>query len=212
MKIYGFTTFNLSKVLLTAEELNLDYHYIALDISKAEHKSTAHLARHPLGKVPVLEIDGHCYFESNSICRFLAENNGNQLYADDIHQRTHINQWIDLVAQHIGRWMTTLYFEEIIKQKLFSGTPNQAQIDEALGFLEQQLPALESTLANNNFITGKIFTIADIIAFSYCQTHEYTQLSFDNYPHIKQWYQSIKQRPSYSPAMENFPHGNILPG
>ena len=211
MKIYGFPTFNLSKVLLTAEELNLDYQYIALDLSKAEHKSEAHLARHPLGKVPVLELDGTCYIESNSICRFLAEKNDNKLYSEDISQRAHINQWIDLMAQHLGRWMTVLFFEEKIKPKFFGGEPDLAQIDEALGFLEQQLPVLDKALERNTFIIGDTLTIADIIAFSYCQTHEFTRLTFEDYPHIKKWYQNIKGRPSFARAMENFPQGNILP-
>ena len=211
MKIYGFPTFNLSKVLLTAEELNLDYEYIPLDLSKAEHKSDAHLARHPFGKVPVLELDGAYYIESNSICRFLAEKNDNKLYSEDISQRAYINQWIDLMAQHIGRWMTVLFFEEKLKSKFFGGEPDQAQIDEALGFLEQQLPTLDEALERNAFIVGDTLTIADLIAFSYCQTHEYTRLNFETYPHIKQWYQNIKARPSFARAMENFPQSSILP-
>jgi glutathione S-transferase len=198
-------------VLITAEELNLDYQYIAIDITTAEHKSATHLARHPLGKVPVLELDGDNYIESNSICRFLAEKNDCRLYASDISQRAHINEWIDMVALHIGRWMTTLYFEAIIKPKLFSGATNQENIDEALAFLAQQLPTLDAALAKNAFIVGETLTIADIITFSYCQTHEFTHLDFDNYPHIKQWYQNINARPSVARAMQHFPLGNILP-
>ena len=212
MKIYGFPTFNLSKVLLTAEELNLDYDYIALDISKGEHKSEAHLARHPLGKVPVLELDGEFYFESNSICRFLAEKNNNKLYSDDISERAHINEWVDLIAHHLGRWMTVLFYEEKIKPIFFGGEPDPTQMDEANGFLDQQLPVLNNTLANNIFILGDTLTIADIIAFSYCQTHDFTQLSFDKYPDIERWYQTIKSRPSFARAMANFPQGSILPG
>ena len=202
----------LIKVLLVAEELNLAYQYIALDPSKAEHKTAEHLARHPLGKVPVLQLDGNYFIESNSICRFLAEKNNNQLYADGISKRAHINQWIDLMAQHLGRWMTVLFYEEQIKAKFFSGEPDQSQIDEALGFLEQQLPTLEQALQNNPFITGNAISIADFIAFSYCQTHEFTQLSFEKYPHILQWYQNIQIRPSYARAMQNFPQSSILPG
>ncbi len=210
MKIYGFPTFNLSKVLLTVEELNLDYQYIHLDVSKGETKSDSHLARHPLGKVPVLELDGTCYIESNSICRFLAEKHDNKLYSEDISQRANINQWIDLMAHHMGRWMVALYFQEIIKPKFFGGEPDQAQIDEAIGFLDQQLPILDKVLKKNTFIAGESLTIADTIAFSYSQTHEFTRLNFENYANIEQWYQTIKARPSYAAAMQNFPQGNIF--
>ncbi len=197
---------------MTAEELSLTYEYVPLDFTKAEHKSAEHLARHPLGKVPVLELDDNYFIESNSICRLLAEKNGNKLFSDDIYQRTRINEWMDLMSQHLGRWMAVLFFQEALKPKLFAGEPDQAQIDEANGFLEQQLPILEDALSKNSFIVEDTLTIADIIAFSYCQTHEYSSLSFDNYPHIKQWYQNIQERPSFVPAMANFPQSRIFAG
>ena len=212
MKIYSFPTFNLSKVLITAEELNLEYDFILFDISKSEHKSAEHLARHPLGKVPALELDGRYFFESNSICRLLAEKNGNKLYSDDLYERAQINQWMDLMSQHLGRWMAVLFFQEALKPNLFGGQADQTQIDEANGFLDQQLPVLEKALQNNAFIINDSLTIADIIAFSYCQTHNYSSLSFDNYPHIMQWFENIQTRPSYAQAMANFPQGSIIPG
>ena len=72
IKIYGFKTFNLDKVLLTAEELKLDYDYIQLSPANGEHKSPEHLQRHPLGEIPAIEHNGKMLFESNAICRYLA--------------------------------------------------------------------------------------------------------------------------------------------
>ena len=56
MDIYSFPTFNLTKVLLTAEEAGVEYTLHLLDPMQGEHKSPEHMARHPLGKVPVIAV------------------------------------------------------------------------------------------------------------------------------------------------------------
>ena len=211
MKIYSFPTFNVTKVLMTAEELNLDYEFELFDIAKGEHKSAEHLARHPLGKVPALEYDGEFYIESNSICRFLSELNGNKLYSSDPKKKAEINSWLDLMALHTGRWMGVLFFEEVIKPKLLNGEPNQAQVEEANGYLNEQLPVMEKVLSERAFLSGDSLTIADIIAFSYCNTSDYSSLNFGEFPYLAGWYKRIKERPSYKNTMKQFPGGRMVP-
>lgn len=211
MKIYSFPTFNLLKVLITAEELNLDYELHLLDATKGEHKSPEHMARHPLGKVPVMEYQGENYIESNTICRLLAEENDNRLYANTPPQKAVINQWIDLMAFHTGRWLAVFFFEEAIKPKLPGSTPNQEQINEAREFLQQQLPVLENNLREHTFFTGETISLADTIAYAYIHTHEYTSISIGDYPNITKWYQAMKNRPAVQRAMARLPNESIVP-
>ena len=126
MKIYGFSTFNVTKVLFTAEELELDYDFQFINLMAGEHKTPEHLARHPLGKVPVLETDGQYLIESAAICRFLCEQNNNQLYGDTPLERASVNAWVDLMGYHIGRWMGVFFFEEVIKPFIPDSQRNQA--------------------------------------------------------------------------------------
>ena len=210
MKIYGFPTFNLTKVLLTAEELGLDYEYVALDPSKAEHKTPEHLQRHPLGKVPVLEHEGDYLYESAAICRYLSRIGGSRLYGGDAKAKARIDQWIDFGSLHIGKWLATYFFEEVVKAKFFGGAADQAQLAEAQEFLALQLPLAEMQLAQTNFLAGNEVTLADTIVFSYVQTHEVTSVTIDAYPNLSRWYREIKQRPSFSAAMSHFPGNNII--
>ncbi|MCF7982099.1 MAG: glutathione S-transferase N-terminal domain-containing protein, partial [Pseudomonadales bacterium] len=131
MKIYGFPTFNLTKVLLTAEELGLDYDYIALDPAKGEHKTPEHLQRHPLGKVPVLEHEGDYLYESAAICRYLSRISDSRLYSGDAKAKAKIDQWIDFGSLHIGKWLASYFFEEIIKTKFYGGSVDHALLAEA---------------------------------------------------------------------------------
>jgi len=211
MNIYSFPTFNLTKLLLTAEELGTPYQLHLLDAMKGEHKTPAHLARHPMGKVPAVEINGQHYFESNSICRLMAELNGNKLYGNTAEEHAHVNEWIDMIGYHIGRWLTVYFFEELVKPILMKGqAPSETALKEAAGFLAQQLPVLEQALGKHVFITGDKITIADTIGFSMLDIAEYTSVDLSTYPNIKKWYNSMKARPSYSRAMAKMPQGKMF--
>jgi glutathione S-transferase len=211
MNIYSFATFNLTKLLLTAEELGMPYQLHLLDPMKGEHKTPEHLARHPMGKVPAVEINGQYYFESNSICRLMAELNGNKLYGNSPEERAHINEWIDMIGYHIGRWLTVYFFEELVKPVLMKDQkPSETALKEAGDFLKQQLPVLEQALSKHAFISGDKFTIADTIGFSMLEIAEYTSVDMSSYPQIDKWYSAIKARPSYAHAMAKMPQGSIF--
>lgn len=211
MNIYSFPTFNLTKLMLTAEELGMPYQLHLLDAMKGEHKTPEHLARHPMGKVPAVEMNGQYYFESNSICRLMAELNGNKLYGDSPEERAHINEWIDMIGYHIGRWLTVYFFEELVKPVLMKDqSPSETALKEAGDFLKQQLPVLEQTLSKHAYIAGEKFTIADTIGFSLLEIAEYTSVDMSGYPHINKWYNAMKVRPSYASAMAKLPKGSIF--
>ncbi len=210
MNIYSFPSVNLTKILLTAQELNVHYELHIMHAIEGEHKSKKHLTRHPLGMVPTVEIDGEFYYESNTICRLLAERNKNKLYAHTPEKKARINQWMDLMAHHIGRNMQVFFFEERIKVDIFGGKTNWSLVEEAGKELSQQLPIMEAALDNNVFLTGEDITLADIVAFSYCHIHEYTDLDLTDYPGILSWYKTIKSRPAFKRAVAHTVNGNLF--
>lgn len=210
MNIYSFPTFNLTKILLTAEETGEAYKLNLLDVTQGEHKSEEHIARHPLGKVPAVEVDGNYYFESNAICRFIAERNNNTLYGNSPEERALINQWVDMVTLHIGRWLTVMFFERKVKLVFFNGETDTKNTDEAQTFLDQQLPVLETQLGNASFVAGSNYSIADIVAFSYFSTVEHSGVDLSNYPNISTWIDTVKARASFAKAMSHLPNSDIF--
>ncbi|MFT4518036.1 MAG: glutathione S-transferase [Halioglobus sp.] len=211
MKIYSFPTFNAGKILLTAEELGLEYEWVQIDLSKGEHKSEEHLARHPMGKVPVLEYEGQYYIESNSICRLLARLNGDRLYSSDAATAARIDAWVDTMASHTGRWLGALLFEETVKAKFMGVDPDPKTLDEAHGYLTDQLPLLEKTLAGHAYLAGDSLTIADTIAANYFYTTEFTTVDLSTYPSLAAWYQGIRTRPSFERMLALSPTGAMVP-
>lgn len=210
MNIYSFPTFNLTKILLTAEELGTPYKLNMLDITKGEHKLDAHIVLHPLGKVPAVEIDDKHYFESNSICRLLCEKNNYQLYGNTPEERANVNQWVDFAALHVGRWLTVLFFERNIKPALFDGDTDPSAVNEAENFLAQQLPVIENQLSKHTWLAGEQYSLADIVTFSYFSTIELSKVNLDDYPNIAQWMNKITNKESYHKAMKNLPQNDMF--
>lgn len=197
LTIYGAPTFNATKIVLTAEELGIKYDYVHIDLRKGDQKSRAHLSRHPLGKVPAIEYNGKFLFESNNICRFLASSEDSSLYSGDAYQLATIDQWMDMMAQHTGRWLGIFYFQEYIAPRFFNSEPNQEALAEAKGFLDEQLPVIDNHLSGNQYFAGDELTIADTVACSYFYTHEMSNFDFSEYENISQWYSAIRKSAAF---------------
>lgn len=207
LKIYGNKTFNAVKAVLTAEELDLDYQYVTVDLKSGEHKSPEFLKIHPLGKIPALEHDGNRVFESNNMCRYMANISDKKLYSNDPLQAAKIDQTVDFIGYHVGRWITVYFFQEIVKPFFGGDGPDKDALDEAAGFLKEQLPYMDGLLAKNDFLCGSDISIADTVAFAMIMSHEYTSFEITEYPNIVRWYGRLKSRPSYAVMMEHFPGG-----
>ncbi len=200
IRIYGYSTFNPLKVVITAEELGLEYDYVFVDLGKRENMQEEHLARHPMGKVPVIEVDGEFLFESSAICRYLARSQGNSLYSDNLLQAGKIDQIMDTMSLHIGRWLSIFFWEELIKPKFFQQDPDPAALEEAAGFLEKQLPYLENLLSQHSFLAAGEISIADCFAYAYMTITDNTGVSLHSYPKLSAWYESMGARPAVQAA------------
>ncbi|MEJ2680304.1 MAG: glutathione S-transferase family protein [Gammaproteobacteria bacterium] len=205
MKIFGFPTFNLTKVLLTAEEVGQAYELVLLDPLKQELKTPENLQRHPLGKMPSLEDDGQFLCESGAICRYLALKNDVSLYAGDIMARAKIDQWMDMLSHHIGRWMQVFYWQEIVRPRFFKQESDAAALEEAQRFLKDVLPVLDNQLSDHAFITGDSLSIADTFGFPYFSFLSEVSVSVAAYPNITRWVEEMAARPAYHRVLARYP-------
>lgn len=57
IKVYGHPWSPCTRLALTVlNEKELDYEFHMVDLRKGEQKSAEHVARHPFGKVPAIEV------------------------------------------------------------------------------------------------------------------------------------------------------------
>ena len=200
LTIYGFNSFNPFKVVATAEELGLDYDYKFVNLGKQENTTAAYAGKHPFGKVPALEHDGHCIAESAAICRYLARISDNKLYSSAPAKAAEIDSILDIMNIHIGRWMANYFWQEIVCPTYFDKAPDQDVLAEAKGWLDKQLPAIEQRLSENQFICGDEITLADPFALAYFMIKEQTSIDISAYPDIERWYAEMLARPAIQKA------------
>lgn len=195
-RLHGFPTQNSLKPLYVLEELGVEYEFQYVDLFQGEHKGEAFLKLNPVGKVPVLEFGDESIFESGAICRYVANQAGSPLYPQDALARGKVDQWMDFFSLHLGKWLSTLFFENVIKEKAGAGQPDAEKCDEAYNFTLEQMAIIDAHLANNKYFIGDTLTIADLFAFAYIEQVKAIDFSLDKYPHVKAWFDGFDSRDS----------------
>lgn len=75
MTLWGFdnSTYVRTVKMLLAEKGFTDFKQVQLNVLEGDAKKPEHMARHPFGKVPVLDCDGLRILETSAITRYLNE-------------------------------------------------------------------------------------------------------------------------------------------
>ncbi len=199
-RLLGFPTPNVLKTLYVLEEVGADYKFEYVDLTKGEHKRPEFLKLNPVGKIPVLVRDGESLFESGAICRYVANAADSPLYPKDKMQRARVDQWMDFFSLHLGRWLSTLFFENLIKKRFGAGDPDPKTCEEALKFAREQLSIVDRWLQGSKYFVGNNLTIADLFAFAYLELTGPCRISMGEFPHVQSWLEKVGSRESIQKA------------
>lgn len=200
MRLYGFFTQNTMKTLYVLEEVGTQYEFQFVDLSKGEQKHEDFAGKTPVGKVPLLEHDGEYLFESATICRYVANEAASPLYPQEKMPRARVDQWIDFFNCHLGRWLTTLYFETVIKPKFGLGEPDQGAVDEAHKFIASQFEIVDAHLSKTGWFANDAISIADLYAFALVEQVRHIDVSLDEHANLKDWFDRVESRSSIASA------------
>ncbi|MDR5899251.1 glutathione S-transferase family protein [Halomonas vilamensis] len=158
--LYSHPNSRSLRVAWTLEELGLDYQCQHVALDQGEGQAAAHLARHPDGKVPVLEDGDVTLFESAPICRYLAERYGNgALLPADIAGRAAVDQWLSFIITEVEQ---PLWTQAKHKFALSQDKRVPAVIPTAAWEFQRALAALERRHNGQETLVGETFTLADI--------------------------------------------------
>ncbi len=96
--LYGFNgSTYVRTVRMVLAEKGADYDQVDVNVIAGEPRKPEHLARHPFGKVPVLDIDGMRLRETDAICRYLDETlSGPSFVPDNAKDRARMSQAMGL--------------------------------------------------------------------------------------------------------------------
>ncbi|MFT5399509.1 MAG: glutathione S-transferase [Gammaproteobacteria bacterium] len=196
MKIYGDSySGNCYKLKLLCSLLSLDYEWVDIDILKGECRTDAFLAINPAGQIPVCILDnGEVLTESNAILYYLAADS--QFWPADKLAQARVLKW-QFYEQYSHE--PSIAVARFIMRYLKMPENRIEEYQSKLKDGYRALDLLERQLAQQLFITGSQFTIADISLYAY--THVAADGGFDlsRYPAIQAWLLRIAALPGYIP-------------
>jgi glutathione S-transferase len=189
--------------LLGLEAKAVAYEFVAIPLGA--HKEPTHLARHPFARIPVLEHDGFCLYETQAILRYVdAVLPGAPLRPSDPRQAARLDQLAGIVDWYFRPQVTVKISRERVLMPLRGGTPDEAVIAAALPQAATCLRAISRLLGGGPFLAGEQPTIADLMLapqFAYfAMTPESGQL-LEPYPGLRDWLACMNARPSMQRTM-----------
>ena len=196
LRIWGrLSSINVRKVVLAAQWLGLPFERVDAGAAFGVVQTAEYKAMNPNSLVPLLEEpDGFTLWESNVIVRYLAaQHSPGQLYPERLRERFDAERWMD--------WQQTTLnpagrdaFVQLIR------VPAERRrldlVDASIAATEPLLDMLETHLAQQAFMAGGRFTMADIpIA---CEMHRWNGLPIAHAqrPHLQAWYDGIRGLPA----------------
>jgi glutathione S-transferase len=196
LRIWGRrSSANVQKAMWMIGELNLAHEHIPAGGPYGLTNTPEFRTMNPNMLVPVIKDDGMIMWESNAIVRYLAANYGGEDYwPANPRTRALIDQWMD--------WSATIYQPHI--NGLFWAywrTPNNQhntkQIAEFQDLTMRDLMLLGRILEQQPFVTGELFTIADIPIATHLYRYFTMGLPVSKLPNIESYYSRVQKRAPY---------------
>lgn len=187
MKLYYSETPNPHKPCAVAKHLKVPIEFVRVDLGRGEHKQPDYLAINPNGKTPALEDGDVRLWEAHAIMAYLAQKAGSDLWPDDPLQQIEIIKWLNWDTAHFSRHAGRLWFQNFFKGVIGMGDPDQAEIDDAMGFFRQFAGVLNDHLEGRDHVACDRLTIADFGVATFMPRWREAGLPLDDYPQIGRW-------------------------
>jgi glutathione S-transferase len=205
MKVYeyqGFPNPLRVRVALAEKGLSDRVEFIQVDVPKGENRGAAFLAKNPAGTVPLLELeDGTLISECTAITEYLDHWVGSPtLTGESAKERAVIHMMQRRVETNLLDAIAT-YFHQATPGL---GADREGVQNPEWGEKQKQtalamLTSLDQILANQSYVAGDRFSVADITAFAGLVFGSFCQITIpDSAIHLKAWHERMSQRPSFS--------------
>lgn len=186
------------RILWLLEELGEPYEIVSHQRDAKTHLAPDSLKSvHPLGKSPVIEMDGQLYSESGAITELLIERFASERLrpAIDSSDYGHYLEWIDFAESSL---MLPLMLE------LFTKKAGIVDNDFLNGYIDTEktrlFKYLDAAVEGKSFIVGDKLSGADfMLSFDLIILAQRQKL--EAYPHIKQYADTLSGLDSYQRAM-----------
>jgi len=208
---YYWTTPNGHKVTIFLEEAGLPYRFLPVNISKGEQFAPEFLAVSPNNRIPAI-VDQHpkdggapiAVFESGAILVYLAEKAGKFL-PHNSRDRVAAMAWLFWQMAGLGPMAgQNHHFSHYAPKKI------RYAIDRYVKETNRLYGVLDKRLSDHPFIAGK-YSIADMATYPWIVPHERQGQRLDDFPHLKRWFEGMRERPAVQRAYAKAKEINTAP-
>jgi glutathione S-transferase len=195
LKLHHAPNSRAGRIVWLLEELGLDYELNRMDFHPRDLKSEQHRARHPLGRVPVLDDGEIRIYESGAIVEYIVarHTDGSLKPPVDSPLFPEYLQWFHYCEGMIMPPVNTIVVQTVL-------LPPDRQNKEALGqaqrLLSKAVVPIDDVLAGRDYIIGD-FSAADIMLGHACYMSRRLGCVSDDMNNLNAYLDRIEARPAF---------------
>ena len=187
------------RIVWLLEELGLPYEMNKMAFHPKDLKSDEHRARHPLGRVPVLDDGDVRIFESGAIVEYILERyrNGGLKPAVDAAEFPMYLQWFHYCEGMVMPPVNTIIVQTVL-------LPPERRDETALGqaqrLLTRSLAPIDQNLEGKDYLIGD-FSAADVMLGHACFMSNRLGCVTDEMTNLKGYVERVTARPAFQTAI-----------
>ena len=202
IEVYSWATPNGHKVHIMLEECGLPYHVTPIDIGTGDQFKPEFLAISPNNRIPAI-VDPHgpdgkpiSIFESGAILLYLAAKAGKFL-PEDTRAKYRVLEWLMFQMGGVGPMLGQAHHF-----RLYAPEKIEYAVNRYTNEARRLYGVMNKRLANSKYIAGSEYTIADISIFPWLRSWKNQGIDWNDYPHLKGWFDEIAARPAVKRGVE----------
>ena len=197
LRIYGIARTRAFRALWMAKELGLDYEHLPIEIGDAGARAPEFLAINPNGRLPVIVDTGFVLFESLAITLYLAKKHSNgNLYPGTLEDEAKTWQWTLWAVTEVDRDVNIWSLHAV---RLPPDERDPVKRNEALKVLAAPFNVLDAAVAQQEYLLGNDFTVADLNVAAVISRA--IDMDLSAVPHLKAWLTRCLERPAAREAL-----------
>lgn len=199
LKLHFAPNSRAGRIMWLLEELELPYELNRMDFNPKDLKSDEHRARHPLGRVPVLDDDDVSIYESGAIVEYVLERhkNGGLKPAGDSPLFPEYLQWFHYCEGMVMPPVNTIVVQTLL---LPPDRRDETVLGQAQRLLTKALAPVDGALAGRDYLIGD-FSGADIMLGHACFMSNRLGCVPDEMANLKGYVERIAARPAFDKAI-----------
>lgn len=199
LKLHFAPNSRAGRIVWLLEELGLEYELNKMAFHPKDLKSDEHRARHPLGRVPVLDDGDVSIWESGAIVEYVLErhrNGGLKPAVDDANWPMY-QQWFHYCEGMVMPPINTIVVQTIL---LPEDRRDATVLGQAQRLLTKALAPVNEALEGKDYLIGA-FSGADIMLGHACFMANRMGCVPDEMEHLKAYVARITARPHFQTAI-----------